>query len=205
MTDPVARLVNPPLDLVLGLGDAWGGPAGPAFDAGRDALAGRFRPLFAAHPPAGGADLGLAYPVACLADELLTRHPLAGRKWTERKIEAEFYGTNDRAWQFWRQADLAAGRDDDRLEVVFACVGLGFRGEKADDPAAIRAWLAAHRDRVVSRLKPAPDRPPSLDPPTPAGPLTGRASLRRAVVAAVAGLAVGAPAAAALLARALAR
>src|SRR5262245_4238818 len=87
----------------------------------------------AARPQTVEPYLGVVYPMACWVDELFTLNSPVASAWNERKFEAEFYATNDRAWRFWRQARLAADRPgDDDLEVFYLCAVLGFRGEWAE-------------------------------------------------------------------------
>jgi len=160
----------------------------------------------AARNPTVEPYLGVGYPLACWADELFTLNSPAGAAWNERKFEVEFYATNDRAWRFWRQARLAADRPiDDDLEVFYLCAVLGFRGEWADDPGQLRAWLGVTRDRLVKGLRREWVGPPALDPPGRVPPRYGKTRLRRmAVVAGVACL-LAVPAAVLLIARQLAK
>jgi type VI protein secretion system component VasF len=223
MRDDLANLVNPILRTALDLRDGWAAGTGPSLDAGRQRLRDRFAPLLRAHPPGTStttapidllsasappetAYLGVAYPLACWIDELFTLRSPVASQWTDRKLEVEYFGTNDRAWRFWVQADLAAGRQDtDHLEVFFLCAALGFRGEKLDDPAAYTAWATATRDRLL------PDRaadwvgPPALDPPASVPPRYGFARLRRMAVAAGVFALVAVPVAMWLVARLLVR
>ena len=229
MRDQLLSLVTPVLRTGLRLRDEWSRGSGPPFDAGRELLLQAFRELFAAYPPPaagaaapgrgevdrlGGSEaapapegyLGVGYALASWADELFTLNSPVASRWNERKFEAEFYGTNDRAWRFWQQARLAAERPgDDDLEVFYLCAALGFRGEWADDPAKLRAWLGATRDRLVKGLRQEWVGPPALDAPGRVPPRYGKERLRR--MAAVAGLAVLVclPAAAFLIARQLTR
>jgi type VI secretion system protein ImpK len=103
--------------------------------------------------PAGRATpagfLGARYALACWLDELFTQGTAWRDVWNERKLEIELYGTNDRAWKFWDQARQAEQRPaSDALEVFFLCAQLGFRGTMADDPAKLRQWAEAARQRV---------------------------------------------------------
>ena len=228
MTDQLQSLVNPVVGTALRLRAAWAVGRGPGFDAGRADLGQKLRALFAMHPPAravpkidtsgvfdlrgAGRDptedayLGVGYPLACWVDELFILHSSAASAWGERKAEAEFYATNDRAWRFWRQARCAADRPGtDDLEVFFVCAALGFRGEWADDPAAFRGWWAATRDRVVSAVRQPWAGPPAADPPTRVPPRYGLDSVRRMAVFAGLSVAAAVPAAAWLVARQLGR
>jgi type VI protein secretion system component VasF len=236
MRDQLLSLVNPILRTGLRLRDEWSRGAGPPFDAGRELLVLAFRDLFATFPSAtttapalkdaslfeieifegdtGAAArsptvesyLGVGYPLACWVDELFTLNSPVATKWNERKFEAEFFATNDRAWRFWRQARMAADRPgDDDLEVFYLCTVLGFRGEWADDPGQLRAWLGATRERLVKGLRQEWVGPPALDPPAKVPPRFGKERVRR--MAAAAGLAVllCIPAAVLMIARQLGR
>src|SRR5205807_5159764 len=82
---------------------------------------------------AGDRFLGVRYALACWLDEFFILNTPWEKKWNERKLEVELYGTNDRAWKFWRQAELAlALPQDDAVEAFFLCVMLGFRGQYRD-------------------------------------------------------------------------
>jgi type VI secretion system protein ImpK len=224
MREQLLSLVTPVLRTGLALRDDWSRGAGPPFDAGRELLAQAFRELFAAFPPptvspAGDVDLlgaseaapaerylGVGYALASWADELFTLNSPVATRWNERKFEIEFFATNDRAWRFWQQARLAADRPgDDDLEVFYLCAALGFRGEWAEEPGKLRAWLGATRDRLVKGLRQEWVGPPALDPPASVPPRYGKERVRRMAV--VAGLAVllCIPAAAVLIARQLTR
>jgi type VI secretion system protein ImpK len=230
MRDQLLSLVTPVLRIGLRLRDEWSRGEGPPFDAGRELLLQAFRDLFAVFPPPttptlnadqgqvdllGGGNseappdfryLGVGYALASWADEIFTLNSPVAIRWNERKFEAEFYATNDRAWRFWLQARLAAERPgDDDLEVFYLCAALGFRGEWTDDPGKLRAWLGATRDRLVKGLRQEWVGPPAVDPPASVPPRYGKARVRR--MAAVAGLAVllCIPAAVVLIARQLAR
>jgi type VI secretion system protein ImpK len=236
MRDQLLSLVTPVFRTGLRLRDEWSRGEGPPFDAGRELLLQAFRELFAAFPspttaapqlkdaslfeidllsgdaaaaarmPTVEPYLGVGYALASWADEIFTLNSPVATRWNERKFEAEFYATNDRAWRFWRQARLAADRPgDDDLEVFYLCAALGFRGEWADDAAKLRAWLGTSRERLVKGLRQEWVGPPAIDPPASVPPRYGKARVRRMAV--VAGLAVllCIPAAVVLIARQLAR
>jgi type VI secretion system protein ImpK len=160
----------------------------------------------AARTPTVEPYLGVGYPLACWVDELFTVNSPVGGAWGERKFEVEFYGTNDRAWRFWRQARLAADRSiDDDLEVFYLCAVLGFRGEWADDPAQFRAWLGATRERLVKGLRTEWSGPPALEFPTRVPARYGKSRLRRMALVAGIVVLVTVPVAALLIARQLVR
>lgn len=234
MRDQLQTLINPIFRTGLTLREEWTRGAGPPFDAGRELLLQAFRELFVVYPATpqvpgansappldpgfdllGGSEaapapsepyLGVGYAMACWVDELFTLNsPVAG-PWNERKFEAEFYVSNDRAWRFWRQARSAADRPgDDDLEVFYLCAVLGFRGEWIEDPAQLRAWFGVTRERIVKALRKDWAGPPALAAPAKVPPRYGKGRLRR--MALVAGLAVLVciPAAIFLVARQLAK
>lgn len=226
MRDDLARLVNPIVRVALDLRDGWSAPNGPNFDAGRARLHDRFRDLHRSYPAVRGdgirapvADLldsnpdletddvylGPAYPLACWVDELLTRLPAVAAQWTDRKFEVEFHGTNDRAWRFWKQAELASRRSADELEVFFVCAALGFRGDKIDDTPDYAGWARVTRDRLLADGQSGWVGPPALDPPARVPPRFGSQRLKRMAWAAAAFAVVAIPVAAWLVARQLVR
>ncbi len=236
MREQLLNLVNPILQTGLVLREEWSRGAGPPFDAGREMLVQAFRELLIIAPvPAnahsrseqaadmgfdllgGGSEvatgpvttepyLGVGYPLACWVDELFTLNsPVAG-PWNERKFEAEFFVSNDRAWKFWRQARFAAERpNDDDLEVFFLCSVLGFRGEWAEDPAQLRAWLGTTRERLVKGLRKEWAGPPALDPPARVPPRYGKPRVRRMAIMAAVVVLLAIPIAVLLVARQLSR
>jgi type VI secretion system protein ImpK len=161
-------------------------------------------PAVPGEAPGRGRFLGIRYALACWLDEIFVLDSTWGTAWNEAKLEVALYGSNDRAWRFWEQAALAEGRPSTGpTEVFFLCVMLGFRGDLCDDPARLRAWVAAARARLGRDGEPAPPSPPRLDPLTAVPPLRGRDHLRRMVLAAGAVLLVLLPLLAFLVARRL--
>jgi type VI secretion system protein ImpK len=132
----------------------------------------------------GRGFLGIRYALVCWLDELfIVQSPWAAR-WNERKLEVELYGTNDRAWMFWKQARLAELRPrGDALEAFFLCVALGFRGELRDDPAKLADWVAAASRRLAVVPELQWSHPRDLDLPTRVPPLRGGDRLQRLVFA----------------------
>lgn len=230
MREPVLNAVNPVIRTALRLRDEWARGSGPGFDAGREQLAQAMRDVLRLYPPppagpslatdrAAETDflsgpvtdrddryLGIGYALASWADELFTLNSTVAPQWNERKFEAEFYATNDRAWRFWQQARIAADRTTEcDLELFYLCAALGFRGEWVDDPAQLRAWLGATRDRLVKGLRTEWIGPPAGEPPRHATHRHGKARLRRmATIATIASL-VCVPAAIALITHQLIR
>src|SRR5208283_3907080 len=80
------------------------------------------------------------------------------------------YETNDRAWQFWDQADRAAreGRTD-ALEAFLLCAMLGFRGNKQSDE--VKEKLKEFQDQIDAGghggdwTAPVGSQPKTLVPP----------------------------------------
>ncbi|HVS38397.1 MAG TPA: DotU family type IV/VI secretion system protein [Gemmataceae bacterium] len=92
--------------------------------------------------------LGIRYALTCWVDEILIDSPWE-HQWNERKLEEQLYFTNDRAFRFWQQADVAQSRSGtDALEVFYLCVMLGFRGEGPTSPQTLLGW----RDAVEEQL-----------------------------------------------------
>src|SRR5262245_55589884 len=48
--------------------------------------------------------LGVRYALTCWLDELFILDTKWEKEWNEQKLEMALYGTNDRAWKFWEQA-----------------------------------------------------------------------------------------------------
>lgn len=125
--------------------------------------------------------LGLSYPLACWIDEIMTSDTTVGAIWNESKLEGLLFGTNDRAWMFWRQADLAEtmGLRDD-IAVFYLCVAMGFTGQYSNDCERLAAWM--HRTRIGLGVVPELSLPFANDlaPMTDVPPLTGAMRLRQA-------------------------
>jgi type VI secretion system protein ImpK len=161
-------------------------------DALRPDLIGEQRALDSA--ASGGARLGflgIHYALACWLDETFIADSPWRNQWNDRKLETTLFGTNERATEFWRQAERAQNRPTrDAVEVYFLCVMLGFRGELLDKPAELAAW----RDRVEAQITQAEGRdytpPPGLAVTPDVHALTGTLRMQRwFLVAAVAALA----------------
>jgi type VI secretion system protein ImpK len=145
--------------------------------------------------------LGIRYALTSWLDELFIADSSWSVQWTERKLEAALYATNDRAWRFWEQARLASTRpESDALEGYFLCVMLGFRGDLGDKPEQLDAWVAAARARILRGLVRGWPAPPSLEPSTRVPPLQGSHQLRTVVLAVGIGMLLLMPAIAILLA-----
>ena len=136
---------------------------------------------------AGKGDfLGVRYALVCWLDELFTRgNSDWAANWNEQKLEVELYGSNDRSWRFWQQAQLAQSRaTDDALEVFYLCVMLGFRGDLREHDEQLRRWAGSARQRLGQIIEIQWPYASQLNVPVPAQPLRGRRRLRRMVMVA---------------------
>lgn len=134
--------------------------------------------------------LGVRYALACWLDELFIVHSPWSDRWNDRKMEVALYGTNDRAWKFWDQADLVLRRPNspkvlhppgiDAVEAFFLCVVLGFRGKHLSAPAKVREYVDDMRSQVSRTSTWQSPRDSGVE--TNVEPLTGRASLIRAIL-----------------------
>ncbi len=131
-----------------------------------------------------GGFLGVRYALVCWLDELFTRDDSDwAARWNEQKLEIELYGSNDRAWKFWQQAQLAQSRTgNDALEVCYLCVMLGFRGDLRKHDEQLRSWAANARHRLGTIQQIPWPYASVLGSPLPARPLRGRRKLRRMVI-----------------------
>lgn len=208
MQEPIARLVHPVLahglhlserlrrgespdldneqavlkDLLLSDAESrrWSDFGG---DAGSNGAASGESSRSLSRPPISDAYLGIRYALVCWLDELFCSDESWGPRWTERKLEVELYGTNDRAWRFWQQARLAQARPGvDALEAFYLCVTLGFRGQLSDRPEELSAWLSAARVRLGNVHEPDWIGITQLPPVTSVPPLTGRRQFERMLV-----------------------
>lgn len=127
--------------------------------------------------------LGIRYALACWLDEIFILDSPWERMWNERKLEEALYGTNDRAWFFWEQAQLAANRTGvDALEAFYLCVMLGFRGDYREKPDKLKTWVEASGKRIGREQGKEWSCPPELEPPMNVPPLHGRERLQRMVL-----------------------
>jgi type VI secretion system protein ImpK len=126
--------------------------------------------------------LGIRYALVCWLDEMFVLSSPASDQWNEQKLEGELYGTNDRAWKFWEQAEAALLRPTtDALEAFFLCVQLGFRGEFRDEPDKLQAWVSSTKSRVAKIRNQEWPYPLEYEPPTYVPPHFGRDQLQRMV------------------------
>ncbi len=184
MREPLAKLVFPILSYGLRLQERLAHGESADLDQEQAILkellladrAARQLPDFGGDPVTSRDDheehfLGVRYALVCWLDEVFTAAAAWGGRWNEQKLEVELYGTNDRAWKFWRQAELAQLRAEvDAAETHLLCVMLGFRGELRDRPDRLSRWIASASRRLgkvpeldwgaIAELAPAPKVPP---------------------------------------------
>lgn len=127
--------------------------------------------------------LGIRYALVCWLDEFFILYSPWESAWNERKLEGELYGTNDRAWRFWEQAQLAATRPRaDALEVFYLCVALGFRGELREQWDKLQSWNTTTRSRIAKIKEQEWPYPLDFEPPTFVPPHRGREQLQAMVL-----------------------
>lgn len=107
----------------------------------------------------GAVFLGARYALTCWIDELFIVYSSWSDRWKERILEVELYGSRDRAWKFWDQAEIALRRPNtprlstppgpDALETFFLCVVLGFRGKYLENPAKVREFVEEMRPQLT--------------------------------------------------------
>ncbi len=216
MREELANLVHPVLTAGLGLKERLDRGELPALEAEQAALTGLLlSDRDAARWPDFGGDhgdetaggevfLGVRYALVCWLDELFVLDSPWSERWNEHKLEVQLYASNERAWKFWDQARLAAGRPTaDALEVFFLCVMLGFSGELGEEPERLREWITATRQQLSQARAREWPTPPAREPVTRVPPLTGRARLRTMLLVAAATLLALVPVVAFVLARQL--
>ncbi len=94
--------------------------------------------------------LGIRYALACWLDEIFIADSAWKDQWNANKIETTLFGMNERAFEFWRQAQRAQSRPTrDALEVYYLCAMLGFRGEMIDRPADMLAWRESVEPQIT--------------------------------------------------------
>jgi type VI secretion system protein ImpK len=148
----------------------------------------------------GSRFLGVRYALACWLDEIFIGDSPWAAQWNEKKMEVALYGTNDRAWKFWEQAQLAEARfTPDALEAFFLCVILGFRGDLIEDLPKLQTWVSALQARLIKAQAQAWQPPAEREPPVHVPPLRGPEQLRNAILYMVVVLLIMIPAVAVLV------
>ncbi len=135
----------------------------------------------------GAVFLGARYALTCWIDELFIVYSSWSDRWKERILEVTLYGSRDRAWKFWDQAEIVLHRPNtprvsappgpDAVETFFLCLALGFRGKHLERPATVKEFMEEMRQQV-SRSE-SFSGPRDLGITTNAEPLLGRATLGR--------------------------
>jgi len=124
--------------------------------------------------------VGTRYALACWLDEIFINDSSWSSQWNEAKLETELYGTNERAWAFWAQAELAESQQgNDALETFFLCVMLGFRGKFRNQPAEVQTRISDIHGRITRGQGEKFELPPEIQPDKKSWPLHGRDRLRR--------------------------
>ncbi len=191
MREEIAELVHPVVAYALDLRARLDRGEKPDFGAEQAELRSRLKtqneaqrwPEYAGD---GERFLGIRYALTCWVDEVLIDSPWE-REWNERKLEEQLYFTNDRAFRFWQQADVAQARSGtDALEVFYLCVMLGFRGEGPTQPQTLTGWRDAVEEQLTARPEQELGRPagaaarrlrrpaPRPRPPPPGADVAGR-------------------------------
>ncbi|MBI2808022.1 MAG: DotU family type IV/VI secretion system protein [Planctomycetes bacterium] len=124
--------------------------------------------------------LGIRYALACWLDEVFIADSPWKDQWNANKFETTVFGMNERASEFWKQAQRSQSRPTrDALEVYYLCVMLGFRGEMADNPGELANW----RDNVEPLISQAEGRaytaPPGLTVTPNVHALKGAAAMQK--------------------------
>jgi type VI secretion system protein ImpK len=125
----------------------------------------------------------LPYVMTCLIDEFFIVNTSWNERWNERKFESKLYATNDRAWKFWRGANLALSTANvDMVEVYLVCLMLGFRGQMAENRQGLEDWVAKAHQLIETRRARIWSDPPTREPRTFVPPLHGRRSFESALL-----------------------
>jgi type VI secretion system protein ImpK len=120
--------------------------------------------------------LGIRYALACWLDEIFVLDSPWKDKWNDNKVETTLFGMNERAAEFWKQAQRAQTRPSrDGLEVYFLCVMLGFRGDMADKPEDVITWRAGVENQITQGEDREYTAPPGLTVTPNVRPLKGAA------------------------------
>jgi type VI secretion system protein ImpK len=125
--------------------------------------------------------LGIRYPLACWLDEIMILGTPWSSQWTDTKLETALFGTTDRAWMFWEQAEKAKGRQGSTaLEVFFLCVVLGFQGKFRGQQAELESYIKTMRTQIANMQQlDTPQVASRGVPPTNVPWLTGRKQMEQ--------------------------
>ena len=194
MNPQFSELVNPVITYALDLKERLDNGEEPDLETEQRQLIDRLRSdsevrRLTDYTGDGGAFLGARYALTCWIDELFIVYSPWSDVWKERILESTLYGSRDRAWKFWDQAEIALRRPNtprlstppgpDAVETFFLCVVLGFRGKYLENPARVKEFMEEMRQQV-GRSE-GFSGPRDLGITTNAEPLLGRATLGRVV------------------------
>jgi type VI secretion system protein ImpK len=194
MTPQLSELVYPVISYALDLKDRLEHGEEPDLDAEQRHLIERLRAdgelrRLIDYNGDGGAFLGARYALTCWIDELFIVYTRWAETWKEKILESTLYGSRDRAWKFWDQAEIALRHPSaprvstppgpDAVETFFLCVALGFRGRYLENPAKVKEFMDEMRPQVTRSSNFAAPR--ELGVRTNVEPLMGRETLGRVV------------------------
>lgn len=194
MTPQFSDLVHPVLTYALDLKERLDNGEAPDLDVEQRSLIERLRAdgevrRMTDYFGDGGNFLGARYALTCWIDELFIVYSPWAEEWKEKILELTLYGTRDRAWKFWEQAEIALRRPrtptvtippgPDALETFFLCAALGFRGRYLENPGKVREYMDDMRPQVARAGNWA--GPGELEVKSYAEPLMGREALGRTV------------------------
>jgi type VI secretion system protein ImpK len=124
--------------------------------------------------------LGIRYALACWLDEIFIGDSAWKEQWNASKVETHLFGINDRASEFWKQAQRAQSRPTrDALEVFYLCVMLGFRGELIENPTEIISWRESVEPQITQGEEREYRPPPGLTITPNVRALKGAAEMQR--------------------------
>lgn len=185
MKDEIARSVHPFLSAGLDLQERVSrNPSGLDLTQEQAVLKGILSRV--ADPPgekagSSGGYLGVRYPLACWLDEVMILQTPWSSQWTDTKLETGLFGTTDRAWMFWEQAEKAKGQHGSTaLEIFLLCIVLGFQGKFRGQQAELEATVRAMRAQIANMQQTETPQVPNRGAPTTSVPwLTGRNALEQ--------------------------
>ncbi len=189
MKDETAEFVYPVLDYILNAKQRLDRGAALSLDEEQLILGRLLTRELRTEQPAPATDEKVAsrpieelrYAMVCMIDEFFISYTSWSDSWNERKFESRRYGTNDRAWKFWKGARQALSAGDvEMVEVYLVCVMLGFRGQMADDRLGLQDWVGKAQRLIETRRARLWSEPPSREPRTFVPPLHGRRSFESA-------------------------
>src|SRR3954454_2983460 len=194
MTPQFSELVHPVFNYALDLKERLDRGEAPDLEAEQRKLMERLRSdsevrRLTDYIGDGGNFLGARYTLTCWNDELFIVYSPWAEDWKEKILEVTLYGTRDRAWKFWEQAEIALRRPKtpavtippgpDALEAFFLCAALGFRGRYLENPGKVKEFMDEMRPQVARSGNWA--GPGELGVKSYAEPLVGRETLGRTV------------------------